>query len=304
MIKVFSGSNSYLLNLELNKYLTDFKVKYGDLAIEKVNAGDVSYNNLIETVQAMPFLVEKRLVIVENPSANKECAEKINYLIENINDQTEVIFKESKFDKRSSLYKTLKKLRDFKEFNDLDEYTLSKWITDEVKEQNGSISSADAKYLVQRIGLNQFKLKNELSKLLCYSEKINKQTIDLLTERSPQSTIFELLDAVFNGNKKKAIEIYKEQRKLKEEPQKILGLLNWQLHIFAIIKAAGDKQSSSIASDAKLNPYVVSKSANLVRNLSLNEIKKLVNKSLELDKASKTKSIDIDDAVQNFLITI
>ncbi len=72
--------------------------------------------------------------------------------------------------------------------------------------------SKDAKYLVMRVGANQQTLSNELAKLLSYDKAITRQTIDLLTEQTPQSTIFELLDAAFAGNSKKAMELYAEQR--------------------------------------------------------------------------------------------
>src|SRR3546814_19438404 len=63
---------------------------------------------------------------------------------------------------------------------------------------------------------------------------------DLLT---PQSTIFELLDAALSGNTRRALELYEEQRSMKVEPQQIIAMLAWQLHVLAVVKAAGERRS-------------------------------------------------------------
>lgn len=304
MIATLTGQNTYMLSRSLNDLINTYKAEYGDIGLERVQCGERTYTQLVDSVQAMPFLVAKSLVILNSPSDNKELGDKIKSFLDLVNDQTDVFFVEPKFDKRSSLYKYLKKMTDYKEFNELDEQGLARWAMQYIKDEKGSISPADARSLVHRVGIDQLNLSNEVQKLLAYQPHITKTTIDLLTEQTPTSTIFDLLDAALRGDQRKALAIYEQQRKQKIEPQAILALFVWQLHILTIIKAAGSRSPNEIAKDAKLNPYVVQKSFALAKSLSIPQVKDLVAQTLRLDIQLKSQSVDADEAMQNLLFSL
>jgi len=175
---------------------------------------------------------------------------------------------------------------------------------DEAKAKKGTLNLGDARYLVERVGADQQLLSSELEKLLLYDANVTRQSIDLLTEATPQSTIFNLLEAAFAGNQKKTLQLYEEQRALKVEPQQIIAMLTWQLNVLAIIKTAGDRSADQIAKEGKLNPFVVRKSQGIARQLSISELKKLISDLLDIDKKSKRTSIDVDEALQNYLLAI
>jgi DNA polymerase-3 subunit delta len=181
---------------------------------------------------------------------------------------------------------------------------LAKWLVDQAAAQGRTLESRDATYLIERVGANQQLLANEVEKLGLYDKVITKRTIDELTERAPQSTIFELLDAALAGKRKRALELYQEQRVMKVEPQQILALLGWQLHIMALVKTAGERDPSQIASEAKINPFVVRKTQGIVRNMTLAELKALIHEVLTLDIRLKSESIDADEALQNLIISL
>lgn len=302
MIYTLTGTNSYLLMSASRKFINDFTTLHGDFGLEKLNADEISFARILESVQAMPFLSDNRLVVIYSPSGNKELNEKIDKVLELVNDQTDVLFIEPKFDKRSNLYKTLKKRTEFREFADLDERQLADWLVSESKILEGQLTATDARYLVQRIGINQLRLSNELVKLLSFSPQITKQNIDLLTQQTPTATTFDLLDAALSGNTKKALLLYGEQRKQKVEPMAILALLAWQLHVIALVKSAGNRSPDAIAKEAKLNPYVVRKTMGIARNLSAVQIKTLITSTLALDIRLKSESIDADEALQNLIL--
>jgi len=304
MITTLTGDNSFLLTNKLKELTQAFTQEHGDFAVERLDASSAEYTRIQEAVAAMPFLASKRLVIIDGVAGNKELSEHINTFLDSVNDQTEVLLVEPKFDKRSSLYKTLKKSTEFFECSELDESGLSRWLMETAKADGGEISSSDARYLVQRTGINQQKLSMELAKLLSYQPKVTRATIDLLTEKTIQSTVFELIDAAFRGNKKRALELYEEQRKLKVEPQAILALLGWQLHVLAVVKVAKGKSAQEIASESKLNPYVVRKSGGLMQNVSLAQLKANIERTLELDVRLKSEGLDADEALKNLLIQL
>lgn len=304
MVQTLSGENSYLLRSTVKKLVDTFVEKYGDFGLEKINAEEATYQRIFESVTSLPFLADKRMVIIESPSANKGLIENCKVLIDSINDQTDVIFVESTFDKRSRLYKYLKKNTDFKEFTELSEQELSSWIVDKVIHQNGKISINDARNLVHRVGTNQQQLSHELDKLLSFSPIVSKQSIELLTSQKPSSTIFDLLEASLHGDQRRALTIYEQQRNQKVEPQEILALLGWQLKVLAIVKTGGTMSPDNVARDAKINPFVVRKTAVLTRKLSITDIKSLVARTLDLDMKLKSVNIDADEAVKNLLITL
>ncbi len=299
-----TGSNSFALRRELNGLVDDFVQKNGDIAIERLDGEESEYARITEALQSLPFLASKKLVVLRSPGANKQFAEKFENIVPTISETTDVIIVEPKLDKRTQYYKTLKAKTDFKEFRELDQRQLANWLVDAAKSKKGSLSFGDALYIVERVGSDQQFLYNELQKLLDYDLKVSRSTIDLLTEPSPQSTIFELLDAAFAGKTKRAISLYEEQRKQKVEPLAIIAMLAWQLQIMALIKAAGDRTAEQIAKEAKINPFVVRKNQPLVKHMTLSELEKLTARVLDIDIKLKTQSIDADDALQHLLLTI
>ncbi|HMH31141.1 MAG TPA: DNA polymerase III subunit delta [Methylomirabilota bacterium] len=304
MIVTLNGENSFSLQRELRQLVADFEAEHGDLALERLDGQEAGIDRIGEALTSLPFLASRKLVMLREPGANKQFAEQVGQLLGDVPDTTDVIIVEPKLDKRLSYYKFLKKNTDFREFAELDVNGLSRWLVEAAKQQGGTLGQGDARYLVERAGQSQQLLSNELDKLLLYEPKISHQTIDLLTEATPQSTIFELLEAAFTGNTKRAFKLYEEQRALKVEPIQIIAMLGWQLNVLAIIKTGGDRDSDQIAKEAKLNPFVVRKSQSIARNLSLTELKKLVSDLLKIDTASKRTSIDTDEALQNYILQL
>jgi DNA polymerase III delta subunit len=189
-------------------------------------------------------------------------------------------------------------------FEDLDSSQLANWIEQTTKQEGGSIKNIDARYLIDFAGSNQLKLSNEILKLISYNPEISRANIDELVEPIPQTTIFQLLDVAFSGKSKEILRIYDEQKRQKVSPQQVIAMLTWQIHILAMIKAAGNASSSEIASKTKTSPYVVSKSMTLARNMTMSDIRKLTEDLLELDIKLKNQTIDADDALMQLLLSI
>ncbi len=304
MIRTFGGQNSFGMQLELRAITAAFLNEHGDLALERIDGQEASFDQIHEAVTSLPFLASKKMVILRAPGANKQFVEKFEEILSQVSETTDLIIVEPKLDRRLSYYKYLKKQTDFRDFAQMDLGGLIRWLVDTAKLAGGSISTGDAHYLVERVGLDQQLVSSELEKLMIYKPSVTRQTIDLLTEAAPQSTIFELIEAAMAGNSRAALELYAEQRALKVEPQQIIAMLAWQLHVLAIIKAAGDRDADAIAREAKVNPYVVRKSQGIARKITIAELKKLVADLLNIDARSKRTSLDLDEALQHYLLKL
>jgi DNA polymerase-3 subunit delta len=304
VIVTLSGENAFGLGAELQKITAAFLAEHDEIGVERLDGEDADFARLQEALTSVPFLADKKLVLLRRPSANKEFTEQAERLLGELTDTTEVVIIEPKLDKRLAYYKYLKKTTDFREFKELDVSGLARWATSEVNAKEGKISQPDAMYLVQRVGANQQLLTSELEKLLLHSNTITRQDIDLLTEATPQSTIFELLEAAFAGNAKRTMQLYQEQRVLKVEPPQIVALLAWQLHVIALIKAAQNRTAEQVASEARVSPFVVKKSQGIARKITLAELKTLIRKLLTIDIQSKSTGLDADEALQNYLLEL
>lgn len=282
----------------------DLLREHTDMALEQLDGEEAEFDRMREALQSLPFLASKKLVVLRRPSANKQFVESAESLLPEVAESIDVVIVEPKLDKRLSYYKYLKKHTEYMEYAEPDAGGLARWLVAEAKQQGGTLASSDASYLVGRIGTSQQMLSNELAKLLLYSPKISRESIDALTERTPQSSTFDLLDAALSGKYELAFQLYHEQRAMKVEPQQIMGLLGWQLHIMAVVKAAGQRDPADIAKAAKLNPFVVRKSQGLVRNMTLPQLKELVQRVAKLDVRLKSESIDADEAFQNLILTM
>jgi DNA polymerase-3 subunit delta len=304
MITMLTGDNSFALRQALQSLVKAFIDEHGDLALERIDCEGLEPDRIREAVAGLPFLAARKMVVLRGLDTNKQLQERLEQLLDDVAETTDLIIVEPKPDKRLSYYKMLKKRAELREFPELDANGLARWLSQAATEQGGSMNLADARYLVERVGTNQQLLANELEKLLLHDATISRGTIDLLTEATPQSTIFQLLEAAFAGNTRRALDLYAEQRAQKVEPMQIIAMLAWQLHVLAVIKTAGTRTADAIAKEARLNPFVVRKSQGIARTLTLTRLKTLVDDLLSIDMQSKRTAIDADEALQHYLLTL
>jgi DNA polymerase III subunit delta len=305
MVTTLTGSNSFLLQSELSARVQAFLREHGDMALERLDGEETTYDRMREAIESMPFLASKKLVVLRAPSSNKEFVEKAPQLLEGVTDTTDVLIYEPKLDKRTAYAKYLQKKTDFTEYKELDAPALARWLVDEAKQAGASLSQADAMFLVNRLGPQQQLLATEVHKLASASNKIDKTLITSLTEPVPQSSTFDLLEAAFTSDFKRTLILYEEQRKQNVEPQAIVGLLGWQLHVLAVCAWAGDNLSpQDVAKDAKLHPFVVQKSMSLARRIGKPQLRTHIERLTKLDEELKTSAVRADDAVQAYLLSL
>lgn len=304
MITTLTGDNLLLIQSALNEQVTSYANKHGSLNIERLDVSENDLEHMTESLVGISLFNPQKLVILKNITGNKQFLDDLEQLLSSVPNSTDVTLVLPNPDKRLKSYKYLKENTAFKEFNELKTPELITWVVNYVKEQGGKLSNNDANYLIERVGNNQLNLAHELDKLLLYQTSIGREQIDELTEAIPQSTIFELMDAAFGGNVQKALKLYDEQREQKVEPLAILGMIGWQLHVLSLVAAAQSKNPSDIAKASKLHPFVVNKSLSIVRRLPLPRLKVLVHRALLLDIRLKSESINADDALKHYILSV
>ena len=89
---------------------------------------DISPEKLIDLAETMPFLAERRVIVVENSGFFKSTQEKLADYLKELPDTTVFVFVEEQVDKRGKMFKACKDLGYAAEFSAQDEQVLRRWI--------------------------------------------------------------------------------------------------------------------------------------------------------------------------------
>ena len=303
MVYTYTGKNSYELQRKLDDAVSAFQDAHGELAIERVDASEVSADDIVQAVQSVDLFNPSKLIIIRNLSMNSELQERLEELLDRALDDNKIFIVDTALDKRKAYFKLLKKRTELHDFKDRSPHELGLWVRSEVKSAEGDISMSDASYLVERVGANQQLLHQEIEKLLLYNSSITKQSIESLTDRSLQSTVFDLLDAAFSGNKKKALRLYREQRAARVEPMYVVAMITWQLQNIALAVYA-IPQSDATLIQAGMAPYSAKKSIQLARHIEKDDLKRMIIELSELDLKLKSSAVDADAALEFYFLMI
>jgi len=298
------GTNSYLIDNELSSITENFEKKYKEGVLERFDASEANFDDLVQATHSASLFSIYKLVIIREINNSNLDVEKIKRLLTDVPEEVEIVFLGTGLDKRTEVFKCLKKLTKLTEYLNLEPYKLPSWLVEEALNFGIKLNTDDAMHLINRVGSNQAILYQELKKLAIFSKNITKKEIDELTVPTPQSTIFQLLEAAFMGNTKNALKLYDEQKEQGTDALQILGMIIWQMHILAIILWRDGRSPQQISSDFKLNPYVVQKSIKIGNRLSKLKFKKLIDELYKIEISSKSTKMDTDEALKNLIVRL
>jgi DNA polymerase-3 subunit delta len=304
MVITITGDNGYLIRNEINKLLEEYKTSAGPLGVEIIDSVDQNFEQLKQTISSSSLFSEARLIVLNEPSKVKDFSTDYEDVFNSSLDTTTLVLLEPSLDKRLSYYKYLVKNSDFRQLNKLVPQALIDFAITYAKVLGSSINRSAVVHLIDRVGDDQMRLASEIDKLSLYAADITTVNIDLLCEQSPASTIFQLLDAAFSNRPKMALELYNDQRAQKVEPDQILAMLSWQLQTLAQVISGHNMSAEQIAKGTKISPYAVQKAKNVATKISFSKLKLLVSDLSRLDFRSKRNSLDLDEAIKNYIISI
>ena len=309
---LLTGEDSYQTLAKLKKWQAGFVQKYGDTNISILEE-DFTAEKILQATDTMPFLSEKRLVIVKNfcQKAPAEEQKKLAEKLEKIPDFCVFFLVETTPpDKRTVLYKRFLKLGRVEDHFPIQGSELTRWITEKVQAQGGQIGFNEANYLAQTIGSDLWTIENEISKLInyCSPNPIDRPAIDLLTKANLSTSIFRFTDCL--GQKNAALAIQTLQELLEngsEEIHYIFYMIIRQFRLILQIKSLAEKRLSppEMARQLKQHPFVIKTTLNQIRNFDLSTLKKIYHQLLQIDIALKTGRIRISvDNTQEFNLAL
>lgn len=305
MIFFFYGPNSYASRRKLHDMADAYVKKTGsDLGLERIDGEGTSYTELVSALSAMPFLATSRLVIVEGLGLNKVVAEKIEDLIGLVPESTVAVFYETDVDQRTSYFKKLQAGTKAVKFDNLDQLKLAAWIKAEVNRHGGSIEPGAVSLLIDIVGDDQWRLSQEILKLVNYDAAITTASVRELVVATPQQTIFDLVDAMTAGKVKPALASLRGLLAERTNEIYILTMIIWQLRNLLLAKAAGRMSPPELAKAAGMSPYVAGKMMTKQRDFNEETLRQAFLAAVETDYAIKTGQGAADQLIEQLVYRV
>jgi DNA polymerase III subunit delta len=307
-IYFFYGEDTYTLHQKIKFWKDQFEKKHGgDMNIENIEGKELEPKSFGTNLQALPFLAEKRLVIVKDFLGRAKADEQkiiADILKTEVPDFCILVFSEAKApDKRTTLYKTLKKIAKVEEFTPLSPPQLVKWIIEQAQQKEGVIGQSEANFLGERVGPNLWQLSNEIDKLISATGKKNPITRILIEDLVPESlssSIFKLTDSLATKNRKGSLKVFKTLIESGEDLMMIFYMLvrHFRILIQTHSLIAQGEHHSAVARKLKQHPYVAQTASSQSKNFTRDQLKKIYGNLLQIDKSFKTGriKISVDDA--------
>lgn len=296
------GVNQFAADEHYQEKINEFLLQNSRESIHAFDGEQASSEEVAQALAAQSlFSTGSELVVIRRVGSNSELKDKLVELIDEIPESTELIIYDPTIDKRSKLYKLLKKSGSTIEFTNLTEHELNNWISQRIEQLGGSVEPGATKMLADRTKGDQVRLKNEIDKLISYDKTVTQGTVQLLIDKSPDDNVFELLNKVAADDKRSAQKKYDELLRAQVEPHYVLVMICWQLSNMLAVKSGEGTTDTEIASKLGMNPYAVSRTKQIVRSLKEAEIRGMAEKALLVDTKTKTTSVDVAQAVRQLI---
>ena len=179
----------------------------GMLALNCQSLQNPDAETLLSAADQLPFFDELRLILVESwDAALIDALETRNRLL-NMGDTTIILFvHRGECPKTNRLFKTLAPENRVVAFEKLTMDRAVNMLLRASALRNVDISRATAAALVDRVGFDAYRLRNEFSKAADFAGPGGTITMDVLDRTitpSPEYDAFEMLDALLDGKRKK-----------------------------------------------------------------------------------------------------
>ena len=254
------------------------------------------------SIETLPFMAERRLVIIKESGAFELKPGKLGELAELMQDvpeSTTVVWIESKVDKRSKFYKAVQKHGYVVEFKRLGESELLTWIGQELKRKGIQMDRNTASYFLSLTGNDMVRIQMELEKLSSYVKErgvITREDVDSIVSVTIENSIFKLTDHLGNQQPAAAYRIYRQLLEDNEPVQRIFFMMIRQFRLLYKASLMQGADRNAVAKELGVPSFAAGNYQNQARRFGEKRLKELLNKLLDLDVATKTGVLDAEEA--------
>lgn len=301
---IFHGEEAFLRTY----YLDQVKKKLIDEFTEAFNfhrftEETLSVQELADSVESLPMMAERSLVVVEDIDFYKQPEDARNAyaaIFSDLPDYCTVVLVydtvEYKPDKRmKTLSQALANAVEV-QFNKPSERELSVWIFRHFKPHGQMISEDLCRYFIQITGGSMTRMLTEIEKVAAYAKEpvITREDIDAVVEPVLEAVVFDLTDAIAAGKYETAMVKLETLLQKQEEPIPILGAIGSQMRRIVTaqtLRGAG-KGIKDLMSLCGIAAYPAEKTMEFARRLSERFCEKAVELCLQTDYQMKTSYDD------------
>ncbi|WP_027091177.1 DNA polymerase III subunit delta [Cohnella thermotolerans] len=313
------GTETYLLN-EFIERLTDALVEpeHREMAVVRFSTSEHTTDEIVDEAQTMPFLVPSKLVLVRDSvlfAAGRDSA-KIEHrperLLEYMSgplDSTVLVFvvPHEKLDERKKLVKYAKDKDAVVGFTALPAEELAHWLVRRAESRKRRIEPQAVEELLKRVGSEMGTLASEMDKLILHAGEAGTITPDAVASLVPVSTeqsVFKLTEEIAALRTDRALALYYDLLKQREEPIKLIALLVRQFRNMLFVKELGKQgyTPQQMAGQLGLHPYAAKVTAEQAKGFSTERLTGVLDRLAELDYGIKTGRVEKTLGLELFLL--
>lgn len=279
-----------------------------DFNLATFYAGDSSVSAIIDTVETLPMMAPRRLVIVKEVQGfHASDMEALLPLVSKPVDTTTVVFIASKIDMRKKFFKQIGANGVVVKFQKPFENQMNSWITYIAKKHGKTVSPQALETLKEWVGTNLSDVNNELSKVSQYiGDRKNIESDDLVAvgSRVRTDTIFELVNCMGNGD---CAGSFTHLAHLLESGQNEVGVLSMIVRHFRILMLCQESlkqglSSGQISKRVGVHSFFIQEYLEQARELTANHLFRVYDVLLDTDRALKSNPLSSHLWLENLVI--
>lgn len=316
-IYLFYGTDTFIIKSKINNIINKYNVD--EFNVSNYDMEEVNLSDAVNDASTIPFMSDKKIIVVRNAffvsteKPKKVIDHDIDALkryIDNPVEETILILAApySKLDERKAITKEIMKKAEVVKCEPLKDADMSNWIKRQVGKNNMTIDNDALREFLKRVESNTEVLVSETTKLLNYTEGMDKIDLDIIKKvitKNVEDNVYEITNMILENNQGKALEIYNDLVMHNEDPLRILGILVTKyreiLHVKHLIKQGKDKTDVARYYNASSGrAYYMMKNANSVK---LPIVEKHLRKLEEIDYQIKSGQIDKRTGLELFILS-
>lgn len=268
---------------------------------------------LIAAAETLPFLAEKRLVIVrEHPAltGRGEGDDRLKEYVANAPDTAVVVFLvRGKADARKKLYLAIKKHGNIVSFNPMTDAELNAWIVRAFAVLGKECAPQTASLLAFTVGGGTALLRQEIDKLSALAGErsvITDEDVRQVATRSIECTVFEMVDAVVARQEGRAFGLLRDMLTAGEQRLGILAMLLRQYRLLQHVKIMQyeKKPVQEIKSNLGVAPFAAERCIRQAAAYTGGEVRQAVEICLTTEMNVKSGRFNDEGALESAILRL
>lgn len=301
------GTEGYLKKQYKDKLKNALAAPEDNMNFTAFSGKNINPKELIDLAETLPFFAERRVLLVEDSGFFKSSCEDLAEYLPQIAPAACFLFVEEEVDKRSKMYKAVKKLGSVVEFSAQSEELLTRWIVSRLKKEGKNITGSVLQLFLSKTGTDMGNIDRELEKLVCYAldrDVITAEDVEAVVTEQTTNKIFEMVNAIAEHNQRKALDLYYDLLTLKEPPMRIMFLISRQFQILFNIRdmSARGLDNATMAKVAGVPPFAVKRNVSQAKGFTMQQLKQALRDGAEFEEAVKTGQMNDQMAVELFIM--